>query len=258
LAGHLSALGHVDIDWRTRTWSVAPPAINVVPGLGLCVVLTGSRPFYVDRRFDEATDDLNVFPFSLEQPPWPTAKFAKCASVDDARDVAERTGARFVLDPASALVEALRAVDEEVTSAAPEPPLEEAAWFDPAELRWRKDHDRRPGLYQIDLHNRPVHRWHDANGSWWYVDRAAGQFRALDGRDDPVVRWHRATASEPARFEVRRGLALPLVAERALTTCSGLAAVADDRWRCYVNVPRKVAARVATALKQPDPTRSDR
>jgi hypothetical protein len=60
LASELSALGHVDIDWKSRSWSVAPPAVNLVPGLGLCVVLTGSRPFYIDRRFEEATDDLDV------------------------------------------------------------------------------------------------------------------------------------------------------------------------------------------------------
>ena len=105
LATELSALGHLDVNWSNREWSVAPPALNLVPGLGLCIVLTGSRPHYVDERFDEATDDLDVYPFEVSQGQAPAAKFAKCASVEVAQNVAEALGsaARHRPCPATAL-----------------------------------------------------------------------------------------------------------------------------------------------------------
>ena len=65
LASDLSALGHIDIEWKTRSWSVALPALNLVPGLGLCLVLTGSRPYYLDQRFEEVTDEVDVYPFGI-------------------------------------------------------------------------------------------------------------------------------------------------------------------------------------------------
>lgn len=253
-ASELSALGHLDIDWRTRSWSVSPPAINVVPGLGLCVVLTGSRPFYVDRRFEDATDDLDVFPFEVEQAPAPAAKYAKCASVEVAERVATRMGAHLVIDPASALTEALRPVDEVPIDPAPEPLLEEARRFDPVTLRWDLDHGRRPGLYRIDLHGRPVHRRLDECGSWWAIDLSAGQFLSVRDRKEPVVRWCPSKGDSPARFDVRRELSLPVLAERALTVSSGLLPRTDGDWRRYLNVPREIAERIAAALLQPLPT----
>lgn len=254
LATKLSALGHLDIDWKTRRWSVAPPAINIVSGLGLCAVLTGSRPLYVDRRFEQATDDLDVFPFEVPQPPSPVAKFAKCASVEVAERVADRMRALLVFDPAIALADALRPVDEEPIEAAPEPPLEEALRFDPATLGWEAEHGRRPGLYRVDLHGRPVHRRLDAYGRWWSIELPAGQFLALKGRPEAVVRWRTGSGELPSYFEVRVEASLPLLAQRALTVTSGLLPQTADRWRRYMNVPRPLAERIANALLQPLPT----
>lgn len=254
LATELSALGHLDIDWRTRSWSVSSPAINIVPGLGLCVVLTGSRPLYVDRRFEEATDDLDVFPFEVAQAPAPAAKYAKCALVDVAERVAAGMGAQLVIDPAGGLTEALRPVDEEPIKAAPEPSLEEARRFDPATFRWEFDHGRRPGLYRMDLHGRPVHRRLDEYGSWSAIDLAAGQFLVLRDRAEPVVRWRPARGDAPSRFDVRRELSLPVLAERAATVCSGLVPQVEGDWRRYRNVRRDIAERIAAALLQALPT----
>jgi hypothetical protein len=254
LATDLMALGHIDIDWRTRAWSVAPPAINVVPGLGLCTLLTGSRPFYVDRSFEQATDDLDVFPFEVPQPPSPAAKFAKCASVEVAKRIAEGMGALLVLDPARDLAAAMRPVDEEPVEAAPEPALEEALRFNPVTLGWEADHGRRPGLYRVDLHGRPVHRRLDEFGSWWAIDLPAGQFLELRGHADPVLRWRAATPAAPAGFEVRRSVSLPVLAERAATVSSGILPQMQGDWRRYFNVPRGLAERISTMLLQPLPT----
>lgn len=250
VAMDLSILGHLDIDWGTRSWSIAPPALNLVPGLGLCVVLTGSRPHYVDRRFEEATDDLDVYPFEVAQVPSPSAKFAKCASVEVAERVAVGLCARLVIDPATALVEAMRPVDEEPIASAPAPALEEAQRFDPSTLNWASDHARRPGLYRIDLHGRPVHRRLDDFGHWWAMGLPTGQFLSLRERVDPVLRWRGARVDEPACLEVRRELSLPILAERAAAVSSGFAPRVVGDWRRYLNVPRPLAAEIARKLLQ--------
>lgn len=257
LANDLSALGHLDIDWRTRAWSVAPPTLNLVPGLGLCVVLTGSRPYHVDVRFQQATDDLEVYPFEIRQDPAPPAKYAKCASVEVAQRIAERMDAHLVVDPATGLARALRVVDEEPIEAAPEPPLEEATRFDPTTLSWVANHGRKPGLYRIDLHGRPVHRRLDDYGSWWAIDLAAGQFLSLRDRGNQlaVVRWRPATTDGPPCFEVRNELALPMLAERALAICSGLVAQNVHGWRRYMNVSHDLALQIAKKLMQELPTK---
>lgn len=249
LASGLAALGHLDIDWRTRSWSVAPPALNVVPGLGLCVVLTGSRPHYLDRRFDSATDDLDVFPFDIPQSPWPAARLAKCASLALVHQVAHALGARVVIDPAANLVAAMRPIDEEPIELAPEPSLDDAQRFDPGDLCWRPATDRVPGLYRVDLHGRPVYRQRLEDGTWLAVDLPVGQFLALRGKRR-VLRWREPKEGKPSALEVEKGLALPLLAERATTVSSGLAAQSDGGWWRYPNVPKPIATTIAGVLLQ--------
>jgi hypothetical protein len=212
-------------------------------------VLTGSRPHYVDQRFEEATDDLDVYPFEVSQAPAPAVKFAKCASVEVAEHVAGALGANLIVDPARGLLEAMPAVDEEPIDFAPRPPLEEAQAFDTETLRWLPAKEELPGLYRLDLHGRPVHRRLDSHGNWLTVDLAAGQFLALQGKRK-IVQWRGASADRPACFEVRRPLTLPVLAERALTVSSGFLPQRVDVWRRYLNVPRDLAELVAQRLLQ--------
>ncbi len=75
LVNQLSDLGHLDIDWAIKTWSVARPTLNVIPGLGLVAVLTGSRTFYLERAVQEAQlDDLDVYMFR-----WPLTRSSSSA-----------------------------------------------------------------------------------------------------------------------------------------------------------------------------------
>lgn len=254
LANELSTLGHLDIEWSSRKWSVAPPSINLVPGLGLWLVLTGSRPYHVDRRFDEATDDQDVFPLAVAQSPAPMAKLAKCASVEVAEHVASRFGAILIVDPARTLALGMRAVDETPMERAPAPSLELAQKFDHNSLRWNDIVDRSPGLYRIDLHGRPVHRRLDNHGIWWDIDLPAGQFLELQNRRPSVVRFRPGNSEAPPRFEVRKELALPIVAERAMRVCSGFRPTVVQDWRSYLNVRETVARIVAKRLLQELPT----
>jgi hypothetical protein len=251
-ASELSALGHIDIDWSARRWSVAPPALNLVPGLGLCIVLTGSRPHYIDRRFDEATDDLDVFPFEVPQGPAPAARFAKCASVAAAQHVADALETDLIIDPARALVAALRAADEVPIQLVPQPEMDEAQRFNTETLQWQPARTFEPGLYRVDLHGRPLHRRLDESGSWLEIDLPSGQFLSLRGRKEPALRWRPASRDNTSSpyLEVRRELVLPELAERAATVSSGFLPQVVAGWRRYRNVPEAMAEVIADRLFQ--------
>ena len=251
VASELSQLGHIDIDWGSRSWSVAPPALNLVPGLGLCVVLTGSRPHFVDERFDAATNSREVYPFEVSQGHAPRAKFAKCASVEIAQRTAERFGSQLVVDPASQLLSALKPIDEVAAVLASPPALDEAERFDTATLQWKSEHRREAGLYRLDLHGRKAHRRLDQSGTWWAADLPIGQFQELHGNPMPVLRWKRPQGESPAYLEVRRELSLPLIAERAAVVSSGLLPKPSGDWRRYANVPESIARSLAALLLSP-------
>lgn len=250
LADDLSAFGHVDIDWASRSWSVAAPTLNLIPGMGLFLVLTGSRPYHVDRRFDMATEGLDVFPNHVSAGWSPRTKFAKCASVNAAEEVAQRLESDLVIDPARDLVAAMRSVDEQAVNRAAEPPLDDALRFDAQSMDWQRvQGPPTPGLYRIDLHGRNVHRRLDDYG-WWDIDLAAGQFLELRNAAKSVIRWRPPAHSRPPAIEVLKAANLPVLAERAFRVSSGLRPHTVDGWRRYVNVPRDLADIVAERLLQ--------
>ena len=110
LAVPLTSLGHLDINWEDQRWSVAPPAVVLSPRMGLCAYLVGARPSQMFERFGKATDDLDVYPFQLEQRNAPAALFAKCSSVEASEEVARRLGVPFIHDPASGIAAELKDV----------------------------------------------------------------------------------------------------------------------------------------------------
>ena len=251
LANDISAFGHMDIDWDSRAWSVALPTLNLVPGLGLFVVLTGSRPHYVDKRFEQATDSQQVFPLDIPHTHSPRTKLAKCASVKVAETVAERLESQLVIDPAHGLVASMRRVDESPMAKAAPVPVEEAMKFDAAHVEWSQVEREEPGLYRIDLHGRAVHRRLDEYGKWWSIDLAVGQFLELHTSGKRVLRWARSSDLQPSALEVRQGITLPILAERALRVSSGLPpSRRADGWKRYVNIPRELAERIADRLLQ--------
>ena len=248
IAAQLSQLGHLDIDWESRSWSVAPPALNLVPGLGLCLVLTGSRPHHINDRFERATDDMDVYPFEVLQEDAPRAKFAKCSSIEIAQRTAERFGSRLVIDPAKQLVSVMRSIEEVPLVLAAPLVLDEAEYFDVTSLEWRSNHGGQPGLYRLDLHGRKEHRRLDQYGTWSKVDLPIGQFLELRANPMPVLKWRRPHGKEPSYLEVHGGVSLPLIAERAAVVSSGLVPRKVNEWRRYPNVPESIARSLAHRL----------
>ncbi len=274
----LSSLGHLDIDWRNGQWSVAPPTLNLIPGLGLLAVLTGARTYYLQRAFEEAsTQRLEYFELERVQPNLfggdgapvgPRAIFVKCASTSDVEELAARAHLELAIDPAASLAHRMPSINEAMGQQAAPAISDHAQWFDPMVRQWDDMPDGCPsGLYQQDLHAQTDYLWHehDQDDSWWRIGLAEGQFKAMSlpgmthwmtSQDLAVVQWTPGTPNNgvASRFEVRWGLHLPTLAERALTVSDGFLPViwehAGEKWKRYKNVPEDVARTIANKLGQ--------
>jgi hypothetical protein len=53
----LQALGHLEVDWDTRRWEIAPPTIATVVNGGGYALLCGARPSWFIRRLDSIDGD---------------------------------------------------------------------------------------------------------------------------------------------------------------------------------------------------------
>jgi hypothetical protein len=250
LAAPLSDLGHLDLSWSSKRWSVSDPALVMARGCGLCVYLVGARPRRMLERFQEAADAQDVYPFDIRQGSAPAALFAKCASVESAQAVADRLRIPLLFDPSAALARRVPNIDPNTLELAAPVPLEETLeWFDPDSFEWLAAADRQTsGLYRTDLYGRSIFRLH-RHDQWYQVDQAMGQLLVLSDRSD-LLRWSRPSVdwATPSLLEVPSWLALPQLVDRALVAASGLLPT-RQRGKClYRNVSRVVAATLADRL----------
>jgi hypothetical protein len=248
IATRLSSLGHLDVDWEQGLWSVSGPCLVLSQGLGNCGYLTGWRTSLLMQRFNEASDDLDLYPFSIGQGYNPSAFFLKAADPSALQAAAERLDAYLVVDPASQLADRvdLGAVD---VLASPPPVDEDLELFDATSLGWESVAGRDvDGLYRSEIYGRAVFRVR-RDGDWFVSDRATGQILMLNERDD-VIRWRPASGDlrTPRAVIVPRSISLPEVAERAFVSASGLLPEIQGADAVYRNVTRDVARRVAENL----------
>lgn len=248
VAASLAALGHIDIDWTRGEWSVAKPTMNVVPGLGLCVVMTGSRTTLLEQRLKEASNTPKVYPFEVPQFPMPSASFLKCSNIETVKEVAKRFHADIVFDPSSSLVNRMCRLDELPLARVGEPRLEDAMKYTPGETyEWTYAKSFDDGLFRIDHTGRVVFRRRVTIGGevhWFEVDRATGQLLELHRMGISIMRFTRTAADGSGALSVARGVSLPIGVERALTLCSGVIAEHHGQDRIYFNVNEGLADRV--------------
>lgn len=248
LASDLSDLGHLDVDWEQGTWSVAAPCVVVSPGMGLCAYIAGWRNSSLRERFDAAADDLDIYPFEVDQWHAPKALFAKSSSLEGIEALAARMGVPVVFDPCAQLTSLIQLAEEPRQFGAPPPPGEELARFSPRTLAWVDVAEPdQPGLYRFELHGRKTFRLFEED--WFIVGRSVGQLRVLAGRDD-IIRWHPASRDgrRARACTVPEAVSLPPIAARAAVSAAGVLPRRIGGRRAYLNVPRAVAADIAERL----------
>ena len=260
LGSNLSKLGHLEIDWQNSRWSVVKPTLNIMPGMGLIAVLTGSRPQTVERRFDIAANEENdVFALLHRQKEDnPHAKFLKCASLEHAAQIAEKLNARFVLDPASRLAGSMKSIDQATLFNAAEPHKSEfdaIKIFDNGSRSWVSiSQDRRlewtDGLYEAPGFGRA--RYLLKRGDKWHLtEKSYGlllEHRRM-GRSK-IFQYQSAGGRTPSILYVDRDVILPTIAERSLVMCSGFAPQMMNLRNAFINVPKPLAKYIANKLGQ--------
>jgi hypothetical protein len=261
LVSQLSNLGHLDMDWDAQKWSIAKPALNIVPGLGLCAILTGSRPHFLLELFNDAANIRDVYPIpDLQQPKnkyngtpiAPSPVIIKCNTLETAKAVASKAKIDLIINPAESLSNVLPDFSAITGNRASPSGNLEREWFCPRTLGW-KDSTGNPlrGLHKIDIANSPEYRWMDGE-VWWHTDLPAGQFLAMKDVEKTVFKWSEGTPNRGVanRFEMLKELRLPSLAMRTATICDGfLPEEAADREHIrFLNVPLRVAKRIAHSV----------
>ena len=261
LGSNLSKLGHLEIDWENSRWAVVKPTLNIMPGMGLIAVLTGSRPQIVERRFDmAANENIDVFALPLHEQSIhnPHARFLKCASLEDARQIAEKLNARFVLDPASRLAESMKSIDQIAQPNAAEPHKSEfdaikiynndtRSWVQISKLR---HFDWVDGLYEAPGFGRPRYLLKRGD-KWCLIEKSYGlflEYRRVERKR--IFQYRSANQDKPSTLYVDRDVILPTIAERSLVMCSGFASNFINLQNAYINVPKSLAKYVANKLGQ--------
>lgn len=103
VASQLSSLGHLDIDWTEREWSVAAPCLALPRGLGMCAFLAGWRTSDLVGRMRRALDQrVDLYMFVRPQGHASSAIFVKAQAADRLADLAEELHIKVVYDPARA------------------------------------------------------------------------------------------------------------------------------------------------------------
>jgi len=252
----LSALGHVEVDWRARRWSACAPAVVNLPAAGGTAILVGARPRMLARRMQEFFDDEAVTDIdwvSHATRAGPAVVYVQYGSEAELVRFASHVGARYVGYAADTISARLPAVVGLVESARVRalPPSFQLERFDPARLQWvDADLVAANGLYRYTVHGLYEHRL-VRGGVAREVDRETGVWAELATASVNPLRYSHSTVN--GTLSVPGVTRLPLLQTRAAVLCSGLPPVddADRTTVSYHNVPRLIANRIAKSLGQP-------
>ncbi|MBX9472294.1 hypothetical protein [Microcella sp.] len=254
-----SALGHCEVDWKHGKWSVAPPVITRLPLADGLAVLVGARRQRLLRAIDEEgvyAEQARRLGSSRDIPP-PCTILMPYERTRDLEEYAAALGAVYSGCAAAAIAALLGTTAPAKPTAPPayDSPFEHLSSFSPQ--TWAPTLPSRPNPSE-GLHREQVNgRWQHLlrrEGGWYATDLSRGVFAELARRGETVIRWrpdgdHR---TRTGTVIVDWGASLPPLQARALVLCSGFVprfgSAAETS--LYDNVPREIAARVASSLGQ--------
>lgn len=252
----LSALGHLEVNWRDGAWSVTAPCVAGLPSAGATAALVGARPkVLVDRAARYSSPDVTLDLVSVEhaRADGPTGLYIQYESAAAIEMFAARIGARFEPGPAARLSRMLPSIDSFIISAsiAADPPRGYSVEvLDPRGLAWiAHDGPMRPGLYKFKGYGVDRFRFFDGTASR-DVDRDVGVWAALASAGVGAVRYERDEIN--GTLVVPWIARLPLLQARTAVLCSGVPPRSSPGipWIRYVNVPHLIARRIAASLGQ--------
>ncbi|QTZ92740.1 hypothetical protein [Streptomyces auratus] len=259
------SLGHLDVDWRSGRWCVAPGVLTRLPSADGLAALAGSRTIGFEEHVRRAeSEDLALIrvPSTLPETdiPVPETWLVPYGESAGLAETAEALGVEhsgcFAIQAAawlpalapgpSAAAPAFRSVVEKYCLTA-EPPA-----FAPVR-RWEED-----GLYRFRRDDHRLVCQILREGSWYGVSQERGVYLELDrlGTEPRKnLRWFQEEGQGRERFGrliVDWGKPLPDLQRRIAVMCTALPPEFGKKYRTitYRNVPRAVAERIAESLRQ--------
>ncbi|HEY8503281.1 MAG TPA: hypothetical protein VIL46_01780 [Gemmataceae bacterium] len=258
----VSALGHLDVDWRRGRWSVAPPTLTRLPCSDGLALFTGRRTAADERAMETAEKEWAVVHRVHSDVPEGDIPLPDSLLVqyDTAEELAENASAMgFAFTPCAAL---------QVFALLPElAPEGEAAPPAPGNAHTIERYDLKKGCYEPapSYHEEGLYRWRGADysrlvqirrgGRWQSTEHEYGVYLELARLGRSAMRWR--PEAVPGR-EVVGSLFVDLVAPlpplhaRAAVLCTGLPPHVSEAARTvrYDNVPQAAAERLARSLQQ--------
>ncbi|MFF0692430.1 hypothetical protein ACFYU4_07335 [Streptomyces tendae] len=258
----MSALGHLDVDWRRGVWSAAPPVLTRLPFSDGLALITGRRTAALGRAVDQAAEEWAVvLPVVNETAegdvPVPRSLLLQYDTPDELPGRADELGCSY--SPCAALQTFCLLPDlEPGLPAAPPAPgnVQTVEKYDPVKRIYEPaDSYSQDGLY----------RWRGADWSrlvqirrgnvFQSTEHEYGVYLELERTGTGSIRWQPESGAGRERVGtlfVDWGAPLPPLHARAAVLCTGLqprfSSVAETVR--YDNVPRAAAERLARSLRQ--------
>lgn len=221
-AQNLAALGHVELDWTSDTFSCVPPTAAFLRSSSGCLLLTGARRRHQLATLQALTEegDLDVYLHQARPQRAGPATVLVEAELSDAAAFCEAADLRFAFDPAQRLADALPRMSFDSVAAHEQWPPDATLprlRFDPDRVALVPDRGRgtEDGLWWYEGYRRQV-AWVHRAGEWWrFPAREYAPYLTFPEHTFLRYRAHQRQLTVPTRTP------MPPLQARAATLASG-------------------------------------
>lgn len=260
----MGALGHLDVAWRSGTWSCSPPAVTRIPYSDGLAAVTGERRRSAQQALLSHGPRLGLEAAWVRPPcpqgelPLPAVLLISYWSPGQLEELASLTGAAYTPCFALQAAETLPGAQAEEPDGGPRtgalinrytPPSEDSTG------KWAETGNHtEDGLYRWKrTDSRTVFRIR-RSGSWFKTSKEVGVYAESRRRGISALSWTQEPG--PGRWRigslaVHAEAPLPPLHARTATLCSGLPSrTSPGGAAVYDNVPWRVARAIAESLGQ--------
>jgi hypothetical protein len=260
----MGALGHLDVAWRSSTWSSSPPVVTRIPYSDGLAAVTGERRRSALKALLGHGPRLGLEAAWVQPPcaqgdlPLPVSLLIGYWSPGQLEELASLTGVAYTPCFALQVAEALPGTQADEPDGGPRTGALVNRYTPPSPSstgKWTETGDHtEDGLYHWKrTDSRTVFRVRRSEG-WFKTSKETGVYAELHRRDVSALSWTQESA--PGRWRigslaVHAEAPLPQLHARTATLCSGLPArTSPGGSAVYDNVPWRVARAIAESLGQ--------
>ena len=253
-AHSLSILGHIEVNWRAGRWCAAPPVLTILPNAGAYALLTGGRTRTLMRHLEkETSEETTMYVHLHSQTDAPDAIFLAIDDEKDVEQLAFRLGIAYEFSVSERLSRFLPQLETVFAVAKTTPPalgfgIER---FNAQSLKWHScQASSEAGFYRIDFPGHYEYRFRNGQGTYYAPDRATGIYMELARCGRSLLSYQREPRNGTLIVPIRAPI--PIIQARCAVLCSGLSPTPSEHEgvRRFVNVPERIAQRIASSLQQ--------